>query len=116
MNLFIFPWFIFWSRQEITRGASDVNSADIANINNNKRYGNNSANEKRRDSRAAVGSNSSSRRGSVLIETEEDLERKKLRAVLEMMGLQKKQQKEFTWDTVVKKEEPEKNIAGLFRR
>ena len=98
------------------RRASDVNCADIANINNNKRYGNNSANEKRRDSRAAVGSNSSSRRGSVLIETEEDLEKKKLRAVLEMMGLQKKQQKEFTWDTVVKKEEPEKNIAGLFRR
>ena len=52
-----------------------------------------------------------------MIETEEDLEKKKMRAVLEMMGLQKKQQKEFTWDTVVKKEEPEKNTpAMLFRR
>ena len=55
-------------------------------------------------------------RGGALIETEEDLEKKKLRAVLEIMGLQKKQPKAFTWDTMVKKEGPEKNISGLFFR
>ena len=61
-------------------------------------------------------SNSSSKRGGVLIETEEDREKKKLRAVLEMMmGLQKKQPKALTWDTIVKKEGPEKNNLSNYR-
>ena len=53
-----------------------------------------------------------SRRGSFhrgsLTEDTDDLEKKKMKAVLQMMGFQKKAQKEFRWDTVaVSKPEPE---------
>ena len=53
-----------------------------------------------------------SRRGSVhrgsLSEDTEDLEKKKMKAVLQLMGFQKKAQREFRWDTVsVSKPEPE---------
>ena len=44
------------------------------------------------------------RRGSVkrgsIVEDEEALEAKKLKATLEAMGMMKKKQKEFTWDSV----------------
>ena len=52
------------------------------------------------------------RRGSVkrgsIVEDEEALEAKRLKAALEAMGMMKKKQKEFTWDSVKKeKDEPE---------
>ena len=53
--------------------------------------------------------NDTSRRGSVLSDSgSEDLEKKKMRAVLEMMGM-KKQQKQFTWDTNFKKQEEQES-------
>ena len=104
MNLFIFPWFIFWSRQEITRGASDVNSADIANINNNKRNNN--------EKKVGDGVSEITRRGNTRVPDKnnaiDDLETRKLRSVLELMGMQKKNRNEFTWDTVDKTREEEK--------
>ena len=88
----------FWSRQ-VTRRASDVNSTDIANINNNKRNNN----EKK------VGDGENTRRGNTRVPDKnnpiEDLETRKLRSVLKLMGMQKKARKEFTWDTVKTTEE-----------
>ena len=99
-----FLWFIFWSRQEITRGASDVNSADIANINNNKRNNN--------EKKVGDGVSENTRRGNTRVPGKNnainDLETRKLRSVLELMGMQKKARKEFTWDAVVKTQEEEK--------
>ena len=99
-----FLWFIFWSRQEITRGASDVNSADIANINNNKRNNN--------EKKGGGGFSENTRRGNTRVPGKNnainDLETRKLRSVLELMGMQKNYRKEFTWDTVVKTQEEEK--------
>ena len=93
------------SRQEITRGASDVNSPDIANINNNKRNNN--------EKKVGDGVSENRRRGNTQGPDKnnaiDDLETRKLRSVLELMGLQKKARKEFTWDTVVKTPEEEKS-------
>ena len=91
----------FWSRQEITRRASDVNSTDIANINNNKRNNN--------EKKVGDGVSENTRRGNTRVLDKnspiDDLETRKLRSVLELMGMQKKARKEFTWDTVKTTEE-----------
>ena len=96
----------FLHTQEITRRASDVSISDVGSININK------ANDKRRDSirRESVADNL--RRGSMhrgsLSGDEDDLEKKKMRAVLEMMGMQRKTQKAFTWDVAEKQDTDEK--------
>ena len=97
----------FWRRQEITRRGSDVNSTDIANINNNKRNNN----EKK------VGDGENTRRGNTRVPDKnnpiEDLETRKLRSVLKLMGMQKKARKEFTWDTVKTTEEEKAKRFGI---
>ena len=96
--------------QEISRRASDVSIQDVGSININK------GNDKRRDSirreSAAVDNlrRGSMHRGSLSGASgdEEDLEKKKMRAVLEMMGMQRKTQKAFTWDVAEKQGNDEK--------
>ena len=53
------------------------------------------------------------KRGSISWEEEEALEAKKLKATLEAMGMIKKKQKEFTWDSVQqeKKEEEDPSVS-----
>ena len=86
--------------QEITRRASDVSIADVGNININK------LNDKRRDSNLKRDSVDHQRRGSIrrgsTAGDDDDLEKRKMRAVLEMMGMQRKTQKSFTWDSNAK--------------
>ena len=110
MSLFIFPWFIFCRRQEITRGASDVNSADIANINNNKRNNN--------EKKVGDGVSENTRRGNTRVPDKnnaiDDLETRKLRSVLELMGMQKKVRKEFTWDVKTQEEEKPKRFDNIW--
>ena len=72
--------------QEISRRASDVSNVP-----------------------AAVSRRGSVHRGSLSLAVDtEDLEAKKMKAVLQLMGFQKKAQKEFRWDAVTaSKPEPE---------
>ena len=104
MKLLVCLGLYFWSRQEITRRASDVNSTDIANINNNKRNNN--------EKKVGDGVSENTRRGNTRVPDKnnpiDDLETRKLRSVLGLMGMQKKARKEFTWDTVVNTTEEEK--------
>ena len=43
-------------------------------------------------------------RGSITEDDTEELEKKKMKAVLQLMGFQKKAQKDYRWDTVTKPE------------
>ena len=82
--------------QEISRRASDVSNLAGA------------LTEGRRNT-IEISRRGSVHRGSLsLAEDTEDLEQKKMKAVLQLMGFQKKTQKEYRWDTVtVSKPEPE---------
>ena len=76
---------------EVARRASDVGTVH-ADYMEDYEY-----QERRRDSITRRGS---VKRGSISYKDEEKLETKRLKAALDAMGVMKKAQKEFTWDSV----------------